>query len=447
MKKTTLYIFLLLLNISSFAQNKQVIDQVVAVVGKNMILQSDIENQYLQLKSQGFVYNGDLKCKVLEDLLFNRLLLDQAQKDSIEVTDNELNDNLDRRIRYFVAQIGSEEKLEEFYGKSIAEIKNEFRDLLKKQMLVQKMQNKLTADIKVTPSEIRKFYDNIPKDSLPKVPTTYKFQQVVVIPKVSEKEKLAVKEKLRNFKERIKNGTSFSTLAVLYSEDPGSAKQGGELGYVGRTDLVPEFAKAAFRLKKPGEISGIVETQYGFHIIQLIDRKGEKINVRHILLKPKVSYDELIKAQQRIDSIADIIKADTIPFEEVVRRYSDDEETKSNGGYMINPYTSTDLFTDEQIDPALAYHLKGLKTGDITRSFKTKDAQDRVVFKIVKLAEKNEPHIANLKQDYKQIQELCLADKKAKFLKNWVKKKQQNTYIKIDDSYKGCDFEMKGWIK
>jgi len=446
--KKTIYIYLLLLfSVNIFAQNKQIIDQVVAVVGKNMILQSEIENQYLQLKSQGFVYNGDLKCKVLEDLLFNRLLLDQAQKDSIEVTENELNDNLDRRIRYFVAQIGSEEKLEEFYGKSIAEIKEEFKDLLKKQMLVEKMQNKLTADIKVTPSEIRKFYDDIPKDSLPKIPTTYKFQQVVVIPKVSEKEKLAVKEKLREFKERIKNGTSFSTLAVLYSEDPGSAKQGGELGYVGRTDLVPEFAKEAFKLKKPGDISRIVETQYGFHIIQLIDRKGEKINVRHILLKPKVSYDELIKAQQRIDSIAAIIKADTLDFSEIVRRYSDDEETKNNSGYMINPYTATDIFTDEQIDPALAYHLKGLKQGDVTRPFKTKDNQDRIVFKIVKIAEKNEPHIANLKQDYKQIQEMCLADKKMKFLKSWVKKKQQNTYIKIDKSYAGCDFEMDGWVK
>jgi len=434
--------------VNIFAQQKgEVIDRIIGVIGKNIILESDVENQYIQYKSQGVVYEGDLKCKIFEDLLFSKLLLNQAQLDSIEVTEAEINDNLDRRIRYFVGQIGSEEKLEEFYGKSIAEIKQEFRDMLKEQMLVERMQGKLTADVKVTPSEIRKFYDKMPKDSLPKIETTYKFQQIVVIPKISEKEKLAVKERLRDFKERVKNGTKFSTLAVMYSEDPGSAKKGGELGFVGRTDLVPEFAAVAFKLKKPGQVSRIVESEYGFHIIQLIEQKGEKINVRHILIKPKVSYDEFTKAQLHIDSLRKIVVADTITFDEAAKRYSDDKETRYNGGYMINMYNATNSFTEEQIDAALAYNLKGLSVGEITRSFRTKNMKDQDVIKFVKLSVKTKPHIATIKTDYKVIQELCVSDKKQKLIKKWVKDKQRNTYIKIDKSYIGCDFESKGWVK
>ncbi len=447
MKKLIL-VLTIIASISVFAQPKgEPIDKIIAVVGKNIIMQSDVENQYLQYKSQGVVYNGDLKCKIFEDLLFSKLLLNQAQLDSIEITEAEIADNLNRRIRYFVSQIGSEEKLEEFYGKSIADIKLEFKDMLKEQMLVERMQSKLTTDVKVTPSEIRKFYDNIPKDSLPKIETTYKFQQIVVIPKISEKEKLAVKERLRDFKERIKNGTKFSALAVMYSEDPGSAKKGGELGFVGRTDLVPSFAAVAFKLKKPGQVSRIVESEYGFHIIQLIEQKGEKINVRHILLKPKVSYEEFEKAQLRIDSLRNIVLADTITFAEAAKRYSDDKETRYNGGYIINPRTATNTFTEEQIDAALAYNLKGLSVGDITRSFRTKNMKDQDVMKFVKISEKTKPHIATIKSDYKIIQDMCIADKKQKQIKKWVKDKQRNTYIKIDKSFIGCDFESKGWVK
>ncbi len=435
-------------SINVFAQPKgEPIDKIIGVVGKNIILQSDVENQFLQYKSQGVVYDGDLKCKIFEDLLFSKLLLNQAQLDSIEITDAEIADNLNRRIRYFVSQIGSEEKLEEFYGKSIAEIKLEFKDMLEEQMLVERMQGKLTADVKVTPSEIRNFYDNIPKDSLPKIETTFKFQQIVVIPKISEKEKLAVKERLRDFKERVKNGTKFSALAVMYSEDPGSAKKGGELGFVGRTDLVPEFAAVAFKLKKPGQVSRIVESEYGFHIIQLIEQKGEKINVRHILLKPKVSYKEFEKAQLLIDSFRNIVMADTITFEEAAKRYSEDKETRYNGGYMLNRYTSTTSFTEEQINAALAYNLKGLAVDDLTRSFRTKNMKDQDVMKFVKISEKTKPHIATIKSDYKIIQELCVAEKKQKHIKKWVVDKQRNTYIKIDKSFIGCDFESKGWIK
>ena len=445
--KRIIVLFLIIISINIFAQTEgNVIDRIIGVVGKNIILESDVENQYMQYKSQNIVYEGDLKCKIFEDLLFSKLLLNQAQLDSIEISEAEINDNLDRRIRYFVGQIGSEEKLEEFYGKSIADIKLEFRDVLEEQMLVERMKGSLTADVKVTPSEIRKFYDKIDKDSLPKIETSYKFQQILVVPKISEKEKLAVKEKLRDFKERVKNGTKFSTLAVMYSEDPGSAKKGGELGFVGRTDLVPEFAAVAFKLKKPGQVSRIVETEYGFHIIQLIEQKGEKINVRHILLKPKVSYIEFEKAQYTIDSIRSIVMTDTITFAEAAKRYSEDKSTRYNGGFMINMYNATTTFTEEQIDAALAYNLKGLSVGDVTRYFRTKNAKDQDVLKFVKLSEKTKPHIATIKTDYKVIQEMCIGEKKQDEIIKWMKNKQTNTYIKIDETYIGCDFESDGWV-
>ncbi len=448
MQKIITSILLLVIGFNSFAQETdEVIDQIIGIVGKNIIMQSDIENQYNQYMSQGVVYDGDLKCKIIEDLLFQKLLLNQAQLDSIEVSEAEINDNLDRRIRYFVSQIGSEEKLEEFYGKPIIEIKEEFKSVLKDQMLVEKMQGKITADIKVTPSEIRKFYNNIPKDSLPKIETKYIFKQLVIKPNISEKEKLAVKEKLREFKERVKNGTKFSTLAVMYSEDPGSAKNGGELGYVGRSDLVPEFAAVAFKLKSPGDVSKIVESQYGFHIIQLIDRKGDKINVRHILIKPKVSYEELAKAKQKLDSIRNLIVKDTISFENAVLKFSEDKDTKFNEGYVVNQYTGNNEFFEEQISPAIAYAIKNLNIGSITYPFKTKTISDEDIYSIIKFDNKIAAHSATIQDDYKQIQEMCIADKKQKTITEWVKNKVKSTYFRIDDSYSNCETLKGTWLK
>jgi len=448
MQKLITSILLLIIGFNSFAQDDgEVIDQIIGIVGKNIIMQSDIENQYNQYIAQGVIYDGDLKCKILEDLLFQKLLLNQAQLDSVEVSEAEINDNLDRRIRYFVSQIGSEEKLEEFYDKPIIEIKEEFKSLIKDQMLVERMQNKITADVKVTPSEIRKFYNGIPKDSLPKIETKYIFKQLVIKPSISEKEKLAVKEKLRGFKERIKNGTKFSTLAVMYSEDPGSAKKGGELGYVGRSDLVPEFAAVAFKLKSPGDISKIVESQYGFHIIQLIDRKGDKINVRHILIKPKVSFEELVKAKQEIDSIRNLIVKDSISFEDAVLKFSEDKDTKFNEGYVINQYTGNNEFFEEQIDPAIAYAIKNLHVGSITYPFKSKTFSDEDIYSIVKFDNKIEAHSASIQDDYKQVQEMCIADKKQKTIEEWVKNKVKSTYFRIDDSYSNCEVLKDIWLK
>ena len=423
-----------------------ILDKVVAVVGKNVVLMSDVENQYAQRKQQGGATEG-LKCEVFEELLYQKLLLDQAQKDSVEITEAEIEDNLDRRIRYFVSQIGSEEKLVEFYGKSISEIKDEFREVIAKQMLSERMQSSLTGSIKVTPTEILKYYKKLPKDSLPKVNKQMVLKQIVKYPPINEKEKLAIKEKLRSYRDRVLKGEKFSTLAVLYSEDMGSARKGGELGFVGRSDLVPKFAAVAFKLKEPGDISRIVETEFGFHIIQLIEKRGELMNLRHILLKPKISPMDMYKAKTFIDSVRTLVVNDSISFEHAAKKFSGDKETNKNGGLMINPQTGNGIFENEQINPSIAYALRNIKEGELTKAFKTKDARGQEVYKIVLVKEIIEPHVASIDKDYQLIQDMCLAEKRRNYINTWVKNKQKNTYIKLEDDYKDCNFIHPGWKK
>lgn len=445
--KSKVLIFFIFVTITNniFAQSK-VIDQIVAVVGKNIVLESDIENQRLQLKSQGYYSSGDVKCEVLEDMLFQKLLLNQAVLDSVVASDSEVKQELDRRIQYFINQIGSQKKLEDFYGKSLLEIKAEFAKVIRNQIITQKMRQKITKDVKITPSEVRSYYKRIPKDSLPYIKTEVEIQQISKYPKVSDTEILRVKERLRKFKERINNGENFATLAVLYSEDPGSAKKGGELGFVGRGDLVPEFAAVAFNLKE-GEVSRIVKTEYGYHIIQLIERRGEKINVRHILLKPKISAEEKINAKHFLDSVATLIRNDSISFKTAVMKFSNDKKTIFNAGVVVNPQTNATQFDLDQLDPATAYAIKNLKVGEISKPFEATDSNGKLVYKIVRLKSKTKPHTANMKDDYQKIQDAALAEKKQDFINSWIEKEQKITFIKIDDSYKKCDFKHKGWVK
>lgn len=445
--KVKLIIILLFISQWALSQGEGVIiDKVVAVVGKNVILMSDVENQYTQLKAQAGA-SENLKCEVFEELLYQKLLLDQAQKDSIEITEGEIEDNLDRRIRYFVSQIGSEQKLEEFYGKSITEIKDEFREVIAKQMLSERMQGQLTQSIKVTPTEILKFYKKIPKDSLPRLNKQIILEQIAKYPPVNEKEKLAIKERLRTYRDRVLKGEKFSTLAVLYSEDMGSARKGGELGFVGRSDLVPQFAAVAFKLKEPSDISRIVETEFGFHIIQLIEKRGELMNLRHILLKPKVSPMDMYKAQVYIDSIRTLIVTDSISFEDAATKFSEDKETNKNGGLMINPMTGNSVFENEQLTPGVAYALKNIKEGELTKVFKTQDSRGQDVYKVIRVKQVIPPHTASINQDYQLIQDLCLADKKQRYVDLWIKRKQKSTYIRLEDDYKDCSFKHPGWLK
>jgi peptidyl-prolyl cis-trans isomerase SurA len=428
-----------------FSQTK-VVDQVVAVVGSKPILLSDIENQFYQLKSQGYESPGDAKCEILEDLMYQKLLLNQADLDSVEVSAKEVESTLDSRFRYFISEIGSEEKLEEYFGKSIIEMKEDFRENIKEQLLTQRMQEKITGDIKITPSEVRTYFQKIHPDSLPYFNTEIELQQIVLKPKVSLEEKTKVREKINELRERIINGDKFSTLAVLYSEDPGSSKKGGELGFLSRGELVPEFAAVAFNLKET-EVSKIVETEFGFHIIQLIERKGDMANVRHILLTPKPTIEEVMIIEKRLDSIAKEIRNGNLTFENAVLKYSEDEQSKNNNGVIINNYTGNTKFETNQIDAPTSYAIRDLNVGDISKVFQSSDERGKLSFKFVKLKSKSLPHKANLADDYQRIQEIALEQKKQKTISNWIANQQNNTYIKIDESFGNCKFDRINWSK
>ncbi len=443
-----IWIFLILTFVSSEAnaQQKEEIDGVAAVVGRNIILVSDIENQYINYKLQGGIYGSEsqMKCRILEDMLFQNLLVAQAEVDSIEVDNSQVDAELDRRIAMFINQFGSQEKLERYYNKKLSEIKSELHDMIKNQLLAQQVQQKIVADVNVTPSEIKSYYNSIPKDSLPVIKTQYVIQQIVKNPPISIEEKLRVKEQLLNLRKRILDGENFSTLAILYSEDPGSAKKGGELGFYGRGQLYPEFEAVAFKLKK-GEVSDIVETEAGYHIIQMIERKGDFINVRHILLVPKVSPEDLMKARNELDSIARLIRADSITIDEAITKFSDDPN-KNSGGYLLNPYTGGTSFEAEQLDPQVAFVVDKLKPGEISNPVPMKTEKQQDAYRILYLKKKTKPHRANLKEDYPQIQDWALQKKQKESIDKWINEKIKSTYIRISDKYKSCNFEHE-WIK
>ena len=449
MNKIFLTVLLPVFLITSILVSAQprVIDKVVAVVGNKIILKSEIEEQYLQMEAQGLVSGKNQKCEIFEQVLFQKLLVVQAAIDSVEVTEKRVDAEIEGRINTFIERIGSKQKLEEYFGKSIIEIKEDFKPIIEEQIIAQKMQAEITKDVKVTPSDVKKYFNEIPVDSLPMIDAQYEIAQIVKKPKINKKEKKAVKEKLKKLRERILDGENFKTLAVLYSDDKSSAKNGGELGFVNKADLVTEFATAAFELEE-NDISEIIETEFGFHIIKLIDRKGNKINVRHILLIPKVSSEDKYKAKEELDSIARIIRLDTLTFEEAAMKFSDDEDTKRNGGLMINPYTRTSKFKIKQIDPSTNFALKNLKVGQISAPFQaSKRGSSSTEFRIIYLKSKTKAHKVNMNDDYQMIKEMAENDKKQKVINEWVKEIQEKTFIKIEDDFKTCKFNFPGWLK
>ena len=433
-------LLILALPIITFSQDK-VIDQIVATVGKNIILESDIESQYYQFRMQGNISGGEsnVKCEILESLLFQSLLLNKAEVDSIEITESEIEQTMDQRLRYFIAQFGSKEAFEDYYGKSVIEFKEEFRDEIKNQLLIESAQRSITLNVNVTPSDVRKFFKSIPTDSLPLINSEVIIGQIVKNPPISLEQKLIIKEKLRGLRERILRGETFSTLAILYSEDPGSAKKGGELGLYGRGELYPAFEAIAFKLKK-GEVSEIVETEAGFHIIQFIERKGEYVNVRHILFRHKVSPEDLSIAKQELDTVAMLIKSDSLTFDEAVVKYSDDP-SKNNGGLLINPITGTIRFEVTQLDPSVSFVIDKLKVGQISLPVLMETEDKREAFRILYLKKRTLPHRANLEDDYNTIQDWAQQDKQQKAFSDWVKKKVKKTYVNIIDKYKDCEFD------
>jgi len=430
---------------TAYAQRDTIIDGVVGIVGGNMILKSDVENQYLQIRSQGNIQGTatKLKCQIFEGLLFQKLLLHQAQVDSITVTDAQVESEMDRRMRYFISQAGTPDRLEEHFGKSLLEIKNELRDVIKEQMLTEQEQQKITKDAAITPSEVKSFFKKIPKDSIPLISSEYEIGVIVKQPAVGEAEKQEAKNKLKGFRERVLKGDDFSTLAVLYSEDPGSSKQGGELGMFKRGEMRAEFEAAAFKLK-PGEISDIVETEDGFHLIQMIERRGEYINVRHILIQPKVSILSLNKAKATLDSVAGLITSKKMPYEQAVLNFSDDPN-RNSGGMMINPASGNVKFEASQIDAKVFFVVDKLKQGEVSAPVLSTE-RGKQDYRIYYLKTRTNPHKANLDDDYARIQILALEKKKEEIIDEWLAGKLNSTYISIKSEYKDCAFRRQ-WIK
>lgn len=443
---------LLLASMQLVSQNRQpqVIDKVVAVVGKNIILQSDVENQYLQMRLQNGVTGSaqSMRCEILEELLLQKLMLNQAEMDSITATDDQVEAELDRRIQYFVERMGSQEKLEEYFNKTITEIKDEVRRAARESLLQEQVRNKIVENVQVTPNEVKSFYRSLPQDSLPMVDAQYEIVQIVKRPPVSLDEKLQVKDRLYQIRKRILEGeSSFSTMAVLYSEDPGSAKKGGELGLTGRGIFASEFESVAFNLRD-GEISDVVETEFGFHIIQLIERRGNMVNCRHILLTAKVPVEALEKAQRELDSVSRAIRNGEITFEEACLKFSDDD-SKSNGGYITNVATGAKRMSINEMHELENYYpeyknlpfvISRLGIDEVSDPLPMTTNEKKDAFRLVMVKKKIDAHKANLKDDYSLIQAWALNMKKQEALGKWVTNKASKAFLRIDDNFKDCNF-------
>jgi len=422
-----------------------ILDRVVAVVGEFVILQSDIESLNLQNKAQGVNLPGDEKCAILENFLSEKLLINQAKIDSIEISESSVEMELDNRLSYFISMIGSPEALEEYFGKSILEIKEDMRSAVRDATITRQMQSTITGEVTVTPSEIREYFNNLSRDSIPYIDSKVELSQITRYPPTDEAAIFEVKQTLLDLRRRILDGEKFTTLAVLYSEGP-SASQGGEIGFMGKGELDAEYAKAAYSLKEAG-VSTIVESSFGYHIIQLIERREERVNTRHILMKPKVKPEAIRSTTRKLDSIANLVRTDSVEFDLAARIYSQDVNTAVNGGIMVNPATNTTSFTMDELQPAEFIALRDLKVGEITEAFKSEDENGKEVYKIVRLRNRSSPHRANLKEDYIVLQEMALGKKKQDVFQRWIDEKIGETYVHVDNSFAGCQFARKGWIK
>lgn len=422
------------------------LDRIVAIVGDKIILKSDIENQIKQAKQEGTNLGDNPFCMILEESMFQRLLVHQADVDSLEVQEAQVEAELESRIRYFISQIGSKEKFEEYYGKSTEKFKDDFRDAIRDRMKAQQMQQKITGDTKATPKEIRDFFYNIPKDSLPFMGSKMEMAQIVKLPQIALTEKIRIKDELTKYRLQILSGEeSFCSLALFKSEDPGTRSNCGEFELIPRGTFVPEFDAVAFTLKE-GEISEVFETTYGYHILQLLERRGDMYRGRHILMIPKVSNLQMAQSSQHLDSVYGAIKSGTLKFEDAVTKFSDDEETKKNGGKIFNQQTGDSKFDNNDIDKALFISIDGMEPGEISEPVFMTTPDQKQGIRIIKLLSRSEPHVANLKDDYPQISEAAINEKKSKAILKWVRTKTKSMYVWVDDEYKNCKFEYP-WIK
>lgn len=425
-----------------------ILDRVLAVVGNKPILQYDLESEYRRALQQGITIEGDLKCAIFEEMLKNKLLVIQAEIDSVEVTDEEIDRLLDMKLDNFILTVGSEEALESMWNKSIDQIKQDLFEQQKEEKLVQLMSSDLTMDVAITPSEVRKFFNQIPENQIPLRPETVELQQIVIKPRIDEAERQRIISQLNDFRERIQSGESMTTLAVIYSEDEGSAVKGGEVGLLPRSALEPEYTAAAFSLAGD-DVSRPVKTEVGYHLIQTIERRGDLINTRHILLRPKPSTEERVAVQFRLDSIADYIRSGEYDFAEAVKRFSEDEKTRNNDGLILFMTDMGENYSKIQIDQlsaSLRSRVSQLNIGEISEPFESMDEKGNPVYKIIRVKSRTPAHKASLKTDYEFIQELALLNKQEEVIDEWVEKKIKTTYHRINPDYGGCDFRYKGWV-
>ena len=452
-----------LFTVPAWAQS--VVDEVVWVVGDEPILKSDIEQMRLQAAQEGIRFKGNPDCAIPEQIAVQKLFLHQAAIDSIEVTEAEISAGIDQQIEYWTQMAGSREKLEEYKKQTVSQMRAQLHDDYRDRQMVQKMREKLVSDVKVTPAEVRRYFRDLPQDSLPFVPTEVEVQIITHTPAIEMEEINRVKEELREYTDRVTRGeTSFATLARLYSEDPGTARNGGELGYTGRGVLDPNFATVAFGLTDPKKISKIVESEFGFHIIQLIDKRGDKINVRHILRKPVVSDEAVNKAIMRLDSLSDDLRAERVPevlrkqlvsvpdkftFEDAVPFFSDDKDTRNNNGLMANTSESgrTSRFRMQDLPQDVARVVDTMKVGEISRAFQMTNERGKTVCAIIKLKKRTEGHKATVTEDFQILKDVVLNKLRNEKINKWVSDKIKATYVRINGDYRDCDFEYHGWIR
>jgi peptidyl-prolyl cis-trans isomerase SurA len=432
------------LNASDTPRGGHLIDKVQIIVDDKIILHSDIENQ-INLMVKELDDDIQSRCYLVEQLILNRILTTQAVRDSILVSDEEVESELDRKVNYYVAMLGSRESFEEYYNKPIEAIKEDFRDDIRDQMLAQRMRNKIVGNLSVTPTEVRDFFNKIPKDSLPFYNTEYELSQIVIKVEVGQQQQEAAFKKILDLKVRAEEGEDFGILATLYSEDPGSAAEGGELGLVPRGTFVPEFEAAAFKLK-PGEISDVVKTQFGYHIIKLNKRLGEQIDVSHILIRAQPTNKNIQAAKDRLDSIKALLKSGEMTFFDAVKQFSQDEISKGNGGRILNSQTGGTVMEPQQMDPYLFKLIEKLEEGELseTEAFQMQDGS--YGFRLVKVDRKVPPHVANLSQDYSKIFEAAKEEKEQNILEQWVRRRAKKSYIYISDEYKQCS-NLSEWLR
>jgi len=431
------------------AQKKNIIDEVIWIVGDEAILKSDVEAVLLDAEMRRQPIQGDAYCVIPEQMAIQKLFLHQAALDSVTVNEGYIASLAEADLNKYIADVGSVEKAEEYSHKTVAQLREIIRDKYKSQALIEQMQSQLVSGIQATPAEVRRYFSKIPQDSLPTIPEQVELQVLSVNPPIPLSEVNRVKEKLREFTERATaSPNDFSLLARLYSEDPGSAVKGGELGYTARATLDPEFAAVAFNLQDPKKVSRIVESQFGFHIIQLIGKRGDKVNCRHILLKPRASIEDKQKGINRLDSLGDLIRQNKITFEQAVMHYSMDRNTAMNAGLMVNQNTGNSKFEYQDLPAEVAKAAYSMNIGEVSKSFTMIDPlTGKEMVTIVKLKSKTPTHKANIMDDYQILKNIMEGNKKQEFLHNWILKKQKETYISIKPEWRDCNFQYKGWIK